>query len=158
MDFVTVLVLALALVGCVASDTREDPPVVEGPEDAAALRLAAAVGRAEAALGRLSRIEASDAPVDWSAPPELVPDALMRSVSIDWTGPVEALAARLAELAGYEFVVVGAAPVQPVVVDVHARERALIAVMREMGLQAGTRALVTVDAHRQVVEVVHRAP
>ena len=158
MDFITVLVLALALVGCVVLDTREAPPVVvEGPEDAAALRLAAAVGRAEEALGRLSRIEASDAPIDWSAPPELVPEELMASVTIDWTGPVDGLAARLAEIAGYAFVVVGAAPVQPVIVDVHARERPLIAVMRETGFQAGVRALVTVDADRKVVEVVHRA-
>ena len=158
MDFFTVVVLALvALVGCVGLETREPALVVEeGPEDAVALRLAAAAGRAEEALGRLSRIEASDAPVEWSAPAELVPDELMAPVSIDWTGPVAELASRLAALAGYEFVVVGAPPVQPVIVDVHARDRPLIAVFRETGFQAGTRALVTVDARRRIVEVVHR--
>ena len=161
MDFFTVVVLALvalvALVGCAGLDTREPPPVVEeGPGDAVALRLAAAAGRAEEALGRLSRIEASVAPIEWSAPAELVPEELMVPVSIDWTGPVAEFASRLATLAGYKFVVVGAAPVQPVIVDVHARERPLIAVFRETGFQAGTRTLVTVDARWRIVEVVHR--
>ena len=157
MEFLAIVVVLVALVGCTVFEGREDPPpVVAHPEDAVALRLAAAAGRAEEALGRLSRIEASREPIDWSAPPELVPEELMVGVTLEWSGPIGELAAHLAKLAGYEFVMVGAAPVLPVMVDVRAVGMPLIGVLRETGFQAGTRARVTVDTRRRVVELVHR--
>ena len=156
-ELLLVLSFVAFLVGCGALGEREDPVVDAGPEDAVAVQLAAAAGRAEAALGRLSRIEASVAPIEWSAPPELVPDELLEEVSIDWTGPIGELTERLAKLAGYTYVVVGAAPVRPVIVDVHAVEKPLIAVFRETGFQGGTRVRVTVNARERLVEVMHRA-
>lgn len=154
-----VVAAALAfLVGCGGFGAGEapPPPPAPGPGDAVAQQLAAAAGRAEAALGRLSRIEASAMPIDWSAPPELVPAELMKPVTLDWTGPLGALTERLAAMAGYEYVVAGAAPVRPVIVDVHVVDKPLIGVFREAGYQAGTRAKVVVNAARGVVEVVHR--
>lgn len=156
-EVLLVLGLIGLLVGCGALAERAPAPE-EGPEDVVALQLAAAAGRAEEALGRLSRIEASAEPIDWSAPPELVPDELLEEVSIDWTGPIGALAERLARLAGYTYVEVGAAAVRPVIVDVHAVNKPLIAVFRETGFQGGTRVRVTVNARERLVEVVHRAP
>ena len=158
-EVLVVLALVGFLVGCPALGTHEAPPPPPAPdaEDALAQSLASAAGRAEAALGRLSRIEASARPIAWSEPPDLVPEELMVPVTLDWTGPIGALTERLAAMAGYEYRVVGAPAVRPVLVDVHAVEQPLIAVFRETGFQGGTRVRVTVDARTRVVEVVHRA-
>ena len=121
-----------------------------------AQQLAAAAGRAEEALGRLSRIEATRDPIAWSEPPKMVPEELTRMVSLDWTGPIGGLAQRLAQLSGYGFEETGAPAVQPVIVDVHSVERPLIAVLREAGFQGGPRVKLVVDARRKVVAVVHR--
>lgn len=144
------------LAGCAGLGGDEALVEEDSGEDVVAQQLAAAAGRAEAALGWLSRIEASRDPIDWRAPPDMVPEALMREVSLDWTGPLAGLARRLAELSGYEYEETGARPVQPVIVDVHSVERPLIAVLREAGYQGGPRVKLVVDARRGVVEVVHR--
>ena len=135
----------------------EAPAAVAPGEDAVAQQLAEAAGRAEEALGRLSRIEATRDPITWAGAPEIVPEALLREVSLDWTGPLGELAARLASLSGYGYREVGTPAVQPVIVDVHSEQRPLIAVLREVGHQGGTRVKVIVDARRELVEVVHRA-
>ena len=150
--------VCLVTAGCAGMGAREVSESGDADADAdwVAQQLADAAGRAETALGRLSRIEATRDPIVWKEPPEIVPEALMRVVSLDWTGPLPGLVARLAELSGYEFAESGARPVQPVIVDVHSIERPLIAVLREAGYQGGSRVKVVVDARREVVEVVHR--
>ena len=136
-------------------------PPAPGPaapgHDEVAQQLAEAAGRAEEALGRLSRIEATRDPIEWSNAPEIVPDELMQEVTLDWTGPIGELAHRLARLSGYAYREIGADAAVPVLVDVHSVQRPLIAVLREVGYQGGTRVKVVVDARRRRVEVVHRA-
>ena len=150
-----------ALSGCAALEVGEGSgsvrSAVDATRDEVEQRLAGAVGRAEAALGRLSRIESTRDPISWREEPALVPSGLLHSVSLDWTGPLVPLAERLAELSGYRFREVGARAVQPVLVDVHAVEKPIIWVLREVGFQGGTRVKVVVDARAEVVEVVHRA-
>lgn len=161
MRVLAVLLLASTLGGCAGSPGWERPRPGPAPvpadrqQDWMAQQLAAAAGRAEAALGRLSRIEATRDPIAWREEPEVVPDELLHQVSLDWTGPLSEVTRRLAGLSGFTFQEVGARPVQPVIVDVHAVERPVISVLREVGYQAGTRAKVVVDARRSVVELVN---
>ena len=145
-------------VGCTAlglGERSEDAGISR--EDAVAQQLADAAVRAEEALARLARIEAARDPIAWHAEPNNVPAELLREVTVDWTGPLAELARRLAELSGYEFRETGSPAVQPVMVDVRSVRRPLIAVLREVGLQGGTRVKLLVNAERQVVEIVHRA-
>ena len=147
-----------AFVGCSAlglGEREEDGG--KSWEYAIAQQLADAAVRAEMALARLARIQAARDPIAWEPAPENVPRELLREVTVDWTGPLRELARRLAELSGYEFRETGSPAVQPVMVDVHSVKRPLISVLREVGLQGGTRVRLLVDARRRVVEVVHRA-
>lgn len=144
------------LSGCALFRGPAPAPQIPPRQDEVAQQLAEAAGRAEEALGRLSRIEATRDPIEWNNAPEIVPDELMQEVTLDWTGPIGELAQRLAHLSGYEFHETGADAVVPVLVDVHSVERPLIAVLREVGYQGGTRVKVVVDARRRRVEVVHR--
>ena len=81
-------------------------------------------------------------------PPEL---ALMRD--IDWIGPVETLAATLADDAGYAFLASGRPPVRPVIVSLVADDARILDVLRDAGFQAGADALLIVDATQREVRL-----
>ena len=70
---------------------------------------------------------------------------------MDWSGPIETLAAELAGRAGYRFVEAGQAPARPLIVAVETERVPLIAVLRDLGLRAGAAATLTVDAANRTV-------
>ena len=152
MAFVRAAVLtglfAGPLAGCVS--WTPDPPAAAASAgrspDPAEMRLVAAVERAERALASLARTLPAPDPSSALPPVDGVPEALRRSVTLDWSGPIEALAADLARRAGYRFAQAGPPPVRPLVVAVAAKDEPLIAVLRDLGLRAGSAATLTVDA------------
>ena len=115
------------------------------------MRLVEAAERAERALASLAR--AVPAPDPESRLPNVrsVPAALRTPVTLDWTGPVEALAEELARRAGYRFAEAGRPPARPLIVAVEAEGEPLIAVLRDAGLRAGSAATLTVDAAGRTV-------
>ena len=137
----------LWLAGCVP--WLEKPPAIPVPQpapDPAEMRLVEAAERAERALARLA--QSLPAPDAAGAMPALgaVPAALRQPVTLDWTGPVETLAAALARRAGYRFLEAGRPPPRPLLVSVEADGKPLIAVLRDAALRAGDAAMLTVDA------------
>lgn len=125
------------------------PPEPPPRPDPAELRLTEAAVRAEAALAALAGAAGAEpAPV-----PRIVPEALLARVTVDWIGPLETLTALLAERAGYEFATAGPRPARPPVAELRARERPLILAFRDLGLQAGAAAALTVDAERGRVQL-----
>ncbi|MBI3441641.1 MAG: DotD/TraH family lipoprotein, partial [Proteobacteria bacterium] len=78
---------------------------------------------------------------------------LRRILSVNWNGPIEPLLQTLVDRAGYQMQVNGDRPPVPVVVSVQAREKSVIEVLRDLGLQAGRRADVVVDPERRIVEL-----
>ena len=116
-------------------------------------RLTEAALRAETALTTLARVRAAENPLDPPPLPRIVPAALLRLVTLDWTGPIETLAAKLAGEAGYRFDVVGRRPVRPVMVAVETADKPLILVLRDVGIQAGAAATLSVDADRRRIEL-----
>ena len=143
--------LAGPLAGCVPWGTEPPAAVAPAEADPAEMRLIEAAERAERALASLAR--ALPAPDPESGLPRLdgVPEALRRPVTLDWTGPIEALAAELARRAGYGFAEAGRRPARPLIVAVEADAEPLIAVLRDAGLRAGGAATLTVDAARETV-------
>ncbi len=141
-----VLVAVLAGYGCLGVNA----PQVEAPKlDAAEALLVEAALRAETALTRLGKLEGN--PAGGGEIPRIVPSALLRRVDFDWIGPLDGAARQLAGTAGYGFEMAGARPVKPVMVRVNAKNRPLIMIFRDVGLQAGSIAAVTVDAVRSLV-------
>jgi len=131
---------------------KVDQQLVAEP-DPVALRLAAAVDRASTALQTLASVEQARNPgVSIQTAPS-APQELRQAVSVDWVGPVESLARSLAERAGYQLQVNGDRPPIPVVVSVQAREKSVIEVLRDLGLQIGRRAEIVVDPDRRIVEL-----
>ena len=126
--------------------------------DPAETRLAEAVERAERALASLARMAPAPDPEPGLPDAASVPAALRTPVTLDWTGPVEALAEELARRAGYRFAEAGRPPARPLIVAVEAEGEPLIAVLRDAGLRAGAAATLTVDAAARTVLLDWAAP
>lgn len=139
-----------ALTAC--TQYKVDQQLVAEP-DPVALRLAAAVDKASSALQTLASVEQARNPgISVQAAPD-APRELRRTISIDWVGPIEPLTRTLADRAGYKVQVNGDKPPVPVVVSVTAREKSVVEVLRDLGLQAGLRADIVVDTERRIVEL-----
>ena len=121
--------------------------------DPVTLRLAEAADTASSALATLAMIEQArtetpDIPMVAEAP-----EMLTRPISVSWVGPIEPITKRLADRIGYSFSRIGDVPSIPVVVNIDALQVPAIEVLRDIGLQAGSRAEIAVDAQNEMVEV-----
>jgi len=128
-------------------------PVATEP-DIVTVKLAAAADKASAALDSIAGIEQQKAggvaPVeDYSnAPPNLA-----QPITIRWSGPIDEIAKTLADRAGLKFRTKGPKPPVPLTVSVDVYQQPLIHVLRDIGLQAGHRADLAVDAKSGIVEI-----
>lgn len=154
----TLVVLVLALSACTSSQTitqgskGRDRHMVAEP-DPVALRLAAAVDKASAALTTLASVEQAREPGAVIQMAPQAPQELRRIMSVEWVGPIETITRRVAERAGYKFQVTGDMPPAPLVVNVTAAEKTVIDILRDIGMQAGTRADIVVNAEQKIIEV-----
>ena len=149
--------LVAVLGGCAwveALLVEEEAPVeVVRTAEPAELRLTDAALRAERALTGLQQIRAAQHPDLGGELPRIVEPELLERMSLDWIGPLTSLLQDLAERAGYAFVVAGPRPVAPALVSVSVEDEALIFVLRDVAMQAGSGVLVVVDAERREVRV-----
>ena len=146
----------VALSGCQTLDFGSDRLPKEGNGsvmDPAAARLEEAVVRGERALSILAETRSAQADLRVPETPENTPPELLQKVTVDFIGPLEELVRQLAAGAGYAVVTAGRPPPAPVLVEVEAKDAALIHVFQDAGHQAAHRALLTVDAGRMTVRL-----
>ncbi len=143
--------VAVSLSAC-TMPTKVDQQLVAEP-DPISLRLASAVDRASAALQTLASVEQARNPGVAVQSVPYAPQELRRTMSVNWVGPIEPIARSLADRAGYELRISGDVPPVPVVVTVMAKQKSVVEVLRDVGLQAGQRADIAVDPERKVVEL-----
>ncbi len=146
---------ALLIVGC--SDPEVKPVATE--PDIVSLRLSQSAEKAAKALDTIAHIEKYRTP---AAPPlqddyATASQNLTQPISLRWSGPIEQVTRTLAERAGLRFRVKGRQPGVPLTVNVDAYQQPILQVLRDIGLQAGTRADVVVDQNEGVVEVSYAA-
>ena len=151
------VVLVALLGGCAwfeALLVEDEAPVqVVRRAEPAELRLTDAALRAERALTGLQQIRAAQSPELGGELPRIVEPELLERISLDWIGPLTSLLENLADRVGYDFAEAGPRPVVPAVVSVSVDDEALIFVLRDVALQAGSGVLVVVDAERREVRV-----
>ncbi|TVQ81757.1 MAG: hypothetical protein EA357_12035 [Micavibrio sp.] len=145
----------LAVAGCSWKPGNVGHQMVAEP-DGVSLRLAASVDRASTALQTLAAVEQSRTPLASVSPVKDAPRELLRTVSVEWVGPIEPITQRLAERVGYKFNIIGLQPPVPVIVTLNTAEKPVIDVLRDIGLQSGQRADIIVDAELKTVEVSYR--
>lgn len=148
---------AVVLAGC--SNFRaigpSKPQLVAEP-DKTSLMLADSADRATRALESLAAVEQARTPaatVEAMVPD--VPPELQRAVTFSWAGPAEPVARDIAARAGYSFRTVGDVPPTPILVTISAYNTPMVEVLRDLGLQMGTRADLRLDAQARTVEIVY---
>ncbi len=130
-----------ALGGC---ELLREKPAMEPAQSAEGLAIdrviASAMERASEANSKVAGAEAAIIAPERAGPGQEVPPGvrvppeISQSVDIDWQGPVEPMLAALADRAGYEFRVVGAAPATPVTVNIVRERTPLVEILRETGI------------------------
>ena len=146
--------MALASLALLAAcDNPTVTPVATEP-DIVTVKLALAADKASKALDTIARVEQAKAPV---TPPledySKAPPSLMQPVSLRWSGPLEQVVKVMADRAGFRMHVKGSVPATPVIVNVDVWQKPILHVIRDLGLQAGSRADVAVDSASAVIEV-----
>ncbi len=152
-----VAALSMFLAGCAENPIRTDHPNLVASPDKVSMMLADAADRASVALETLAAVEQARSPEVSVAPIEDVPTELRRAITVNWVGPVEPIAEKLASRAGYAYQAIGTPPPIPLVVSVDAENMPVIDVLRSLGLQLGVRGNIRVDGRRRMVEV-HYSP
>ena len=145
------------LVGC--STTQNLPssitPSSISPKsnDTAAIQLAEAASSISQSLNELKTIEkASNPPI--KPLPYPTSSGLEKIIaSVDWSGPIEPLLARIAKLADYKLEVIGHRPAIPVLVTISSQNTPLSYIVRNADLQAGIKANIAVYPGIQTIEL-----
>lgn len=150
-------VLAAGLSACSGNTIRGDHAQLVAAPDKVSMMLANAADRASVSLETLAAVEQSRSPEVSVSPIDNAPPELRRAITVNWVGPVEPIAEKLASRAGYAFQPIGTAPPVPLVVSVDVENMPVIDVLRSLGLQLGVRGDIRVDGTRRMVEV-HYAP
>ncbi len=146
------LLAAVMLLASCSGRPRQAQQVVVEP-DPVVLRLADAADRASSALELLASIENERTPTNLPPLAANAPTELRRAMTVDWVGPVEPLIKKIADRASFEFYLSGAEPTVPIVVNISARSRPIIEILRDTGLQIGERGTLKVDANEEVIEL-----
>jgi defect-in-organelle-trafficking protein DotD len=143
------------LAGC--SEPKVKSPQVVASPDKVSLMLAEAADKASRSLETLAAVEQVKSPGVAVEPIHNAPTELQRAITVNWVGPAEQIAQKLADRASYQFMAYGAPPPVDLIVTINVENRPVIEVLRDIGLQLGARADVKVDAQRKTVEL-HYAP
>ncbi len=151
LSYLSLVLLVITVTGC-ARPLRSDPQLVAQPDRVSAL-LADAADRAASSLETLASVEQARTPRTDISPIKDAPQDLRRAITVNWVGPVEPIAKTLADRAGYSFQTLGDPPPVPIVVSINVENKPVIDVLRNLGLQLGSRADVKVNGDRRLVEI-----
>lgn len=152
---ITLIIVSLVLTACRGSSMALMKPPLNKPSDDASIKLAEAASSVSDSMLEMAQVEK----VIYRArkKPVLVdiPNAfnLQTRASIDWSGPIEELTARIAKAGHYRLRVLGKDPSIPVLISLNARDESLAEILRNIDYQAGQKAFIHVYPNEQVVEL-----
>lgn len=129
-------------------------PPMNPPSDDADIKIAEAAQSVSDSLIEMARIEKNIMPpahdncltIPLSGP-------LLTRATVDWSGPIEELVARVAKSANYRLRVLGNSPSIPVLINITAKQERLSDILRNIDYQAGQKAFIHVYPNAQVVEL-----
>ncbi|KTC64508.1 lipoprotein DotD (plasmid) [Legionella adelaidensis] len=149
------LLITILLTGCGTTSTAlyKKPPY-NAPSDDATIKLAEAATSISDSMLEMAKVEKV------VRPPNkdnilAIPNSynLQARASVDWSGPIEELTARVANAAHYRLRVLGKEPAVPVLISVNVKDHSLAEILRDIDYQAGKKASIHVYPNSQVVEL-----
>jgi defect-in-organelle-trafficking protein DotD len=147
------VVLASALLAGCASTTIRKPPV-NNPADDATIKLAEAAISVSDSMLEMAKVEKVINPPGRDNV-VTIPNAynLQTRASVDWSGPIQELTARIAKAAHYKLRVLGRSPAVPVLISISVKDQSLAGILRDIDYQAGKKASIHVYPNSQIVEL-----
>lgn len=144
-------IVSAMLVGC--AGTLRKPPV-NNPSDDATIKLAEAAVSVSDSMLEMARIEKVIIPPGKDNT-LTIPNAynMQARASVDWSGPIEELTARIAKAAHFKLRVLGQTPAVPVLISLSIKDVSLAELLRDIDYQAGRKANIHVYPNSQVVEL-----
>ncbi len=154
-----ILVAVLSLVGCANTskpDTMDEQVHIQ-PMDQAEAQLAEAAASASQSLVVLAEVRQASSPVN-HIPEPVDPSryGMGQLVVVDWTGPIEPLATKIAQITHYKLSILGKKPAAPIVVTIHERNVPVGTVLRNAGYQCGQRANLVIFPNARTIELRYK--
>ncbi|STX29840.1 DotD [Legionella beliardensis] len=147
------LITCILLSGCRGGVALMKPPLNE-PSDDATIKLAEAASSISDSMLEMAKVEKVIIPSSKDNT-LTIPSAynLQAKASIDWSGPIEELTARVALAGHYRLRVLGKEPSVPVLISLNVKDQSLAEILRNIDYQAGKKAYLRVYPNSQVVEL-----
>ncbi|KTD01631.1 type IVB secretion system lipoprotein DotD [Fluoribacter gormanii] len=147
-------IASVLLVGCKHGGVLFKKPPVNNPSDDATIKLAEAAVSVSDSMHEMARVEKVILPAHKDNT-LTIPNAynLQARASVDWSGPIEELTARIAKSAHFRLRVLGKAPSIPVLISLNIKDQSLAEILRDIDYQAGRKADIHVYPNSQVVEL-----
>lgn len=142
----------LILSGC--RHTSFMKPPINDPSDDATIKLAEAASSVSDSMLEMAKVEKVIYPPSKDNT-MTIPNAynLQARASVDWSGPIEELTARIATAAHFRLRVLGRSPSIPILVSINAKDDSLAEILRNIDYQAGKKAYIHVYPNSQVIEL-----
>jgi defect-in-organelle-trafficking protein DotD len=156
---------ALLLSGCMTNLSRrassKDPGFFESAmrfepraHDEAEVKIAEAADSVSESLKELSEIERAIHPgARLPLPPNPVRIGMGGTASIDWTGPVEPLVAKVARASNYKLRILGSKPPIPALVQVSKQNATLFDILRDVTFQVQKKADIVIYPNNRLIEL-----
>ena len=148
---VIMFIVSALLTSC--ATTFKKPPI-NNPSDDATIKLAEAAVSVSDSMLEMARTEKV------IIPPHkdntlTIPNAynLQARASVDWSGPIEELTARIAKAAHFKMRVIGQSTTLPILISLNIKDQSLAEILRNIDYQAGIKAYIHVYPNSQVVEL-----
>lgn len=153
-----IVAAALAVVS-VSGCAVPPAPVVAGPDVAVLEKLASYAQQSSVSMQRLASIQIDRSGV---APVELrAPAGLEKPISITWSGPIDKLVKKVAEMTGYAYEgEIGSKPANQVHVSISVTNLSAFQVLADAGAQAGVAADIVIrpDQKRMAISYPPTTP
>lgn len=151
--FIIAIIFSALLSGCAGPGLFIKPPVND-PSDDASIKLAEAATSVSDSMLEMARVEKTIRPPSRDNT-LTIPNAynLQARASVDWSGPIEELTARIAKAAHFRIRVLGKEPAVPVLISLTSKDESLAEILRDIDYQAGRKANIHVYPNSQVVEL-----
>ncbi len=152
-----IIAISCGLVGC-ALKKPVTPADSVGPD--ANVKLAEAATSVSRSLDDLAAVQEANTPgyYAYQSLPHLNRDSMPGAASIDWSGPIQPLLKRIANISGYRLRVLGKSPGIPIIVTITKREAPLADIVRDISYQAVGRAKVYVYPRSRIIELRYLTP
>lgn len=149
-------ILVISLLGCSLTKTKpttDDKTTVVNNKEVEK-QLVETAQSIERSLAMLAMAQEANNPPLMNTAPLITPEGGMGGTAdIDWTGPIEPLLKKLADMTEYNLKILGNDPSVPIIISITQTKAVIADIVKNASLQAGKRANVMVFPANKIIEL-----